>query len=130
VTALNKQAAAVVARHGIEMKMSLCEEPDVPLPVKEVFYRISQEALQNAVKHARPSRLEVQLSCEADCLVLEVQDNGIGFNPEAAFPGHLGLRSMQERASSVGGSLAIISAPQKGTKILARVPLDGEKPAD
>jgi len=123
VVALGKHAAALRARHGIEVELALCDEPDVPLPVKEAIYRIAQEALQNAVKHARSERLDVRLSCEAESIGLEVCDNGVGFDPQASYPGHLGLRSMRERASSVGGTLEIESVPGCGTRIRAHVPI-------
>jgi PAS domain S-box-containing protein len=122
VAALNKQAAALRARREIEVKLELCDEPDIPLETKEALYRIAQEALQNAVKHARPSRLDVRLVCDAESIVLEVCDDGVGFDPIASFPGHLGLRSMRERATRRGGTLDIVSAPGGGTRIRACVP--------
>lgn len=121
--ALGKHAAALSARFGIEVDTELCEEPEVPLASKETLYRIAQEALQNAVKHARPTRLSLQLICESDSLVVQVSDDGIGFDPTASFPGHLGLRSMRERAARVGGTLEIESAPGRGTRLRASVPV-------
>jgi signal transduction histidine kinase len=126
VAALIKQTAALQARYGIQVELSLCDEPDVSLTVKEVLYRIAQEALQNSVKHARPDRLEVRLAREVDCLKLEVSDNGMGFDPQTAHPGHLGLRSMRERVARLGGTLEITSAPQQGTRVQALVPLASE----
>jgi PAS domain S-box-containing protein len=123
VTALGKQAAALRARHGIEVGLDLCDEPDAPLAIKEALYRIAQEALQNAIKHARSQRLDVRLMCNAESIRLEVCDNGAGFDPQASFPGHLGLRSMRERAMSVGGTLEIDSAPGCGTRIRAHIPI-------
>jgi signal transduction histidine kinase len=123
VTALTKQTAALRARHEIEVELTLCDEPDVPLPTKEALYRIAQEAFHNAVKHGRPSRLDVRLAREPDSLRLEISDNGVGFDPTAAYPGHLGLRSMRERAMRVGGTLDITSIPLNGTQILVWIPL-------
>jgi signal transduction histidine kinase len=65
----------------------------------------------------------VRLTCEPDSLNLEVRDDGIGFDPQADFPGHLGLRSMRERAQSVGGTLDIASAPDSGTRIFVCIPI-------
>jgi len=77
IVALTKQTAAIRARHGIEVVLSLCDEPDVPLPVKEALYRINQEALQNAIKHARPERLDVRLELgEGDCRSLTLEPHG------------------------------------------------------
>jgi signal transduction histidine kinase len=121
-TVLNKQVAAVRARHGIQVQTDLCQEPDVPLQIKEAVYRIAQEALNKAMKHAHPSRLEVKLICDSESVLLEVRDDGVGFDPQASYPGHLGLRSMRERASSVGGALEIDSVPGCGTRIRAHIP--------
>jgi PAS domain S-box-containing protein len=123
VVALGKRIAAVHAHYGFEVDLSLCEEPDVSLDVKETLYRIAQEALHNAVKHAQPDRLDVRLICAPDDIRLEVCDNGVGFDPCAEYPGHLGLHSMRERALSVGGDLEIVSAPGRGTQIRARIPI-------
>lgn len=123
VAALTKQGEALAARHEIEIVLSLCDEPEAPLATKEAAYRIALEALQNTVKHARAGRLEVRLACTAESLVLEVADNGAGFDPQAPYPGHLGLQSMRERAQSVDGVLEIVSAPGRGAQIRARLPL-------
>lgn len=123
VSALTKQVEALRARHGIQVELNLCDEPDVPLTIKETLYRIAQEALQNVIRHARPDRLDVRLLHEPEGLSLEVCDNGVGFDPVAAYPGHLGLISMRERAMNVGGSLEIVSAPDCGTQIRAHIPL-------
>ena len=123
VIALTKQVAAMRAHYDIEIALSLCAEPDAPLAVKAALYRIAQEALHNALKHAQPEHLDVRLICAPDSLQLEICDNGAGFDPLASYPGHLGLRSMRERAVSVGGTLDIISAPDCGTQIRARIPI-------
>jgi signal transduction histidine kinase len=123
VAALERHAAAMEARHGIAVHADLAEEPDAPLAVKEALYRIGQEALQNAAKHARAHSVELALEVAAGELVLRVGDDGRGFDPAGEFPGHLGLRSMRERAAAVGGSLEVDSAPGGGTRLRARVPL-------
>jgi PAS domain S-box-containing protein len=123
VVALTKQTAAMQARQEIQIELDLCEEPDVSLKIKEVLYRIAQEALHNAVKHARSDRVAVRLACEQEWLRLEVRDNGIGFDPQAAYPGHLGLRSMHERTTRLGGRLEISSVPHQGTTVQVFMPL-------
>src|SRR6266581_5905754 len=122
VTALSKQGAALQARHGITVLMQLCEEPDLPLKVKQELYRIAQEAMHNTVKHARAKKVDLVLRQTSKAVILEVRDDGVGFDPMGSFPGHLGLHSMQERVSSLGGMLQIESAPGQGTSILAQVP--------
>ena len=122
IAALEKQAALVQARHKIAVHVSLCDEPDAPLEVKEALYRIAQEALNNTVKHAQAERVELRLEQNADEILLEVRDDGGGFDPESSFPGHLGLKSMRERVAHLGGTLRIESAPGEGTRIRAQIP--------
>jgi PAS domain S-box-containing protein len=122
VAALTKQAAVLRARHGIEVETALATEPEAPLEVKQALYRIGQEAMHNTVKHARASRVDLRLDCRPEGLVLEVRDNGHGFDASASFPGHLGLRSMRERVLRLGGTLAIDSAPGQGACIRATIP--------
>jgi signal transduction histidine kinase len=99
----------------------LCDEPTLPLAIKEALYRIAQEAMHNAVKHAQASRVDVRLACQAGTIVLEVCDDGPGFDPTGSFAGHLGLRLMHERATQAGGTLAIESAPGRGTCVRAAI---------
>src|SRR6266568_5787610 len=122
VSALSKQGAALQAHHGMTVQTELCEEPDLPLTVKQELYRIAQEAMQNTVKHARARKVDLRLCQTANAVILEVRDDGVGFDPLGSFPGHLGLHSMQERVSSLRGLLQIESAPGQGTSILAQVP--------
>lgn len=130
VAAFEKQFAAMHARHGIDMVTSLEGEPDLRLDLKEVLYRIGQEAMHNTVKHARATRAWVTLATVDGRVVLEVRDNGVGFDPNGDFPGHLGLRSMAERATSSGGTLTIESEPGAGTTIRISVPaIPGHLPA-
>jgi PAS domain S-box-containing protein len=121
--ALEKQAEAVRARHKLRVEVELCDEPDAALEVKEAVYRIAQEALNNAAKHADAKVVSVGMECVRRRVVLEVRDDGVGFDPEGDFRGHLGLRSMRERASKLGGTLRVNSAPGAGTVIRARIPL-------
>jgi PAS domain S-box-containing protein len=121
--ALEKQAAALRARHEIEVSTSLCDEPEAPLESKEALYRIAQEAMHNTVKHARANKVELEMACDSGSLSLEVSDDGVGFDTGGEFPGHLGLRSMRERAMRLGGTFRVESAAGGGTRIRARIPL-------
>jgi signal transduction histidine kinase len=124
VAGLEKQAAALRARHNVEVDAELCAEPDVPMPVKEAVSRIAQEALHNTVKHAHATHVDVRLACDAKTITLEVQDNGRGFDPSLPFAGHLGLRSMRERAANLGGTIAIDSAEGAGARIRVSIPVE------
>lgn len=125
VAALEKQAAALRARHGLTVETTLSVEPDRPIEIKQALYRIAQEALQNMLKHAHAKRVDLRLEDGPAGLILEVCDDGVGFDPSHSFPGHLGLRSMRERMAGLGGSLTIESAPGSGTCVRALMPRSG-----
>ncbi len=125
VAALEKQTAAVRASYGIVVEADLPEEPDVAPGIKEALYRVALEALHNAGRHARPRAVHLSLKRENEQLVLRVSDDGRGFDPAQPFPGHLGSRSMRERATAVGGTLEVASTPGAGTQVEARVPAEG-----
>jgi GAF domain-containing protein len=127
IAALQKQFAALQARHGIEVVAELGDEPDLPIELKEVIFRVAQEALHNTVKHARATRVEVRLEQKPGSIALCVADDGQGFDPNGDFPGHLGLRSMAERALNVGGSVSIDSGAGRGTEIRLEIPLAVER---
>ncbi len=124
-TALSKQAASLQARHGIQVETEFCEEPRLPLDVKEGLYRIAREALHNTVKHARASQVKLSLlHNEKNGYRLEIADNGLGFDTSQDFPGHLGLKSMRERTAALNGSLHIESTPGNGTHIIIIIACD------
>ena len=119
IAAIRKQVEAVRARHGIRVDFLPSEEPDLPLAVKEAVYRIAQESLTNVVKHSQATQVRVRLASTGAEMELEVADNGTGFDTGGDFPGHLGLRSMRERAEKLGGRLEISSQAGVGTRIVA-----------
>ncbi len=124
VAALDKQAAAMRARHNVRVDTVLCDEPDIPLEVKQTVSRIAQEALHNIVKHARATSVNLMLECTDDEVTFEIRDDGSGFDPVGDFAGHLGLRSMRERAANLGGRVDIESAPGAGAKIRVTIPIN------
>ncbi len=101
---------------------SLVLAPDVQAQV----FRIVQEALTNVRKHAAAQRVVVSLSLEEDSLVVQVEDDGRGIGggemPAADWP-HYGLRTMQERAATVGAELRVEPAEPQGTRVIVRVPV-------
>jgi signal transduction histidine kinase len=118
VKALELQTTALQQRRQFQLDVALGDEPALPLQVKEAFYRIAQEAINNALKHAKPTRIALSLTQDNGNVTLRLSDNGKGFDPDAAFPGHLGLRSMRERAARVHATLKIESEPESGTEIV------------
>jgi PAS domain S-box-containing protein len=123
VGALGKQAAALRGRHGQAVETFLGEEPAAPLEVKEALYRVGQEAMVNALRHSRASRVVVRLENDEERISLQISDDGVGFDPAVERPGHFGLRSMRERVERLGGRVEIDSAPGRGTRVRAEVPL-------
>lgn len=123
VAALTKQSAAVKARYSLEINLVVGPEPAISLPAKEVFYRVAQEAMQNTVKHAQASAINLELVNTPRSISLIISDNGIGFDPNGSFPGHLGLKSMQERAARLGASFSLTSRMGEGTSVRVELPL-------
>lgn len=124
IGAFRKQVNALTARHKIDVQTHFgLEEPALSLDAKEALYRIGLEAIQNTIKHASATRVEVHLITSDSGVMVEVTDNGDGFNPDREFPGHLGLQSMRERAELHGGTVEISSSPGAGTTVRARLPL-------
>lgn len=99
----------------------------LPEHVETAVYRIAQEALQNVMKHAGAQHVHLRLATTAEAVVLEVSDDGAGFDPgvagERAGPGGYGLPGMQQRAELLGGALTADSAPGRGTTVRLRVPI-------
>ena len=115
-------AADVRTRHGLEIRLSLADEPDVPATTKDALVLISREALHNVVKHACADRVDIVLDVLAGETVLLITDDGHGFDPAASRPGHFGLQSMRERAAALGGTLDLLSAHDLGTQIRVCIP--------
>jgi signal transduction histidine kinase len=121
VAALTRQVDALSARHGIDVRTTFGLEPEIPVGAKETLYRVAQEALHNVIKHTDASQVGVSLLQHDGDVVLEIRDNGQGFDPQGHFPGHLGLQSMRERVDGSGGVLVVTSAPGEGTCVRAKV---------
>ena len=116
--ALQQRLDAVEKRAGVDARLLVEGEVELQAPVEEALYRIAQEALNNALKHAGANNVTVCVRSWDDRVELEVIDDGAGFDlGVAGGDGGLGLTSMRERAEKVGGILDIISAPGEGTKV-------------
>lgn len=122
--ALHQRLSAVEQRSGISTRLVADSIIELPAPIEECLYRITYEALNNALKHAAASEVRVHLSITHGAVVLEITDNGCGFHLQPQrIQGGLGLVSMRERATKLGGALQIISEPGYGTKVLTTLPL-------
>ena len=87
------------------------------------LYRIAQEAVTNAVKHAKPTRLFIGLAANRHRVILTVKDNGLGFCPEQNARGGMGLQIMHYRARTIGGQLFIRTGSNSGTRIACLAPI-------
>ncbi len=128
VAALEHFLSGLAERTGLEINFSAAPDiPDEPAQTHKVIFRIVQEAVNNALRHAQARHITVALSQREDGLGLEVRDDGIGFEPEAARRSastgeHLGLLGMTERVRAAGGTLEIDSSPGQGSRITAWIP--------
>jgi signal transduction histidine kinase len=121
--ALRKHVELLRRAHRHEIGLELAGEPRLRAGVDEEVFRIAQESLQNALKHSRAEHIDVRLIENGGGLRLEVADDGVGFEPDATAlrARRLGLTSMEERARALGGRLAIVSAPGRGTTVSLEV---------
>jgi len=109
----------------VEVVDGMTQEPDPDM--RALLYRIAQEAVANAAKHAKASRVQVEALSAGDGVTLRVRDDGRGFVPDldtAPAPGHLGLSTIVERAELAGGWARILSSPGEGTTVECWLPLD------
>ena len=116
-------------RTGAGTELTLRDLPEqAPLATKIALYRIVQEALNNAARHAGGAGVTVTVTGVGDHILAEIADTGPGFDPTAAegSEAHLGLVGMRERAESLGGQFRIDSAPGRGARAIASLPLGGQ----
>jgi PAS domain S-box-containing protein len=125
VVAIQTRLETVEARSGLQSAFHVeGQEIRLPLAIEEDLYRIVQEALTNAVKHAQAQRLIVWLRFGSNHFALEVSDDGVGFDPmHTRQGGGLGLRGIAERVQRIGGQLVVDSTPGKGTILKVDVDL-------
>lgn len=98
------------------------EEPPISETVRITLYRIIQEAVNNAMKYSGENQMDLHLSFQADDLVIEIEDHGVGFDLEHKESG-FGLANLKERAHCIDSEINIYSKPQCGTRIQLQVPL-------
>jgi PAS domain S-box-containing protein len=127
--ALKRLADEFSARTAIKTIVVQQEElaGSLPREIASCLYRIAQESLANVSKHARASRVELELTCDGREVTLSVRDDGVGFDLDRTRAHHqgLGLINIRERARSVEGRLEIESQPGRGTRLVVEIPLPG-----
>jgi signal transduction histidine kinase len=118
VDILRRHARLVSDKHGLAVHVRGPDARDLSVRHKDNLYRICQESLRNAVKHAAASQVEVEIRRSGKQLILRIVDDGQGFDPGHALPGKgVGLLSMRERAELLGGRFDLWSAPGQGCRI-------------
>jgi signal transduction histidine kinase len=128
VGALDRYASGLRNSDGLTIDV---QGPGRQLPLSEraetQLFAIGREALANVQKHAAASAAHVGVQAQQGQVVVEVRDNGRGFNTAAGHPGHFGLDSMRSRAAEIGGGLTITSTPGSGTLVRVCVPAETER---
>ena len=122
IPALQWQAREVSKRTGVRVRVSAeGVSDDLPEEHKTCIYRVVQEALHNSSRHGEPQQVRVSARQEADRILLSIQDDGRGFDPEQGTG--LGLLGMQERVLHLGGTFRVESHPGQGTVIRVALPI-------
>ncbi len=127
VGAIEGRLAAVEQRVGVEVHFQSKLTVDLPAHIEECLYRIAQEALNNALKHAEATSVIIRLKTDAESVRLSIVDDGLGFDPQRLDgAGRLGLAGMRSRVERLGGDLTIESTPGEGTTIRVTLPIEAE----
>jgi PAS domain S-box-containing protein len=122
VQALERRLDAVEKRAGVQVSLETEQLGRLPSEVEVALYRIAQEALNNALKHASANQIMLRANKTDSRVTLEIEDNGIGFASETTRTGSgMGLINMRERARQLGGDLTISSTPGGGTHVILTV---------
>jgi signal transduction histidine kinase len=130
IPAIRFLAEGISKRSGLPIYIDATDSGRLPNTIETTLYRIVQEALTNAVKHAKASNVRIRAWREELVLCCSIRDDGGGFDSSQAHtaPGRkgLGLIAMQERVSAIGGTLHIESRPGNGTELSIRLPLEAD----
>lgn len=121
-TAVKWYARNYLQPAGIDVRLEVVDL-EVPPAVEITAFRIYQEIVTNILRHAGAETVSVELYCDDQTLVLGVEDDGVGFDLEAAGGGGVGIAGMRERAELVGGEITIDSEPGLGTHVRLLIPL-------
>ena len=126
IDAMTWHANKIQDKSGITVHVQAKGTIRVSSKTKDNMYRIFQEALSNAVQHSEASRVDIVLEERGKLIVLEIKDNGKGFNQNLKESGRkgIGLYTIRERVELLGGILRVTSAPQTGTQLFIEVPAE------
>jgi signal transduction histidine kinase len=130
VAALSRHASILRRRLELDIDVAGPEHLALSPRAQTELFGIGREALANIVKHAGASKASVHVEAHSGHVLLDVRDDGSGFDPDAHHPGHFGLESMHSRAAELGGTLTISSAPGVGTVVRVEVQADTNGASD
>jgi signal transduction histidine kinase len=126
--ALKYLAEGISRRSGLRIVIEGTPEGRLPEPVEAALYRVAQESLTNAVRHARATEVTIRFRHEAAAISCHIRDNGVGFDAKSTETSTdergFGLIGIRERTGSLGGTLEINSAPGAGTELIVSIPLE------
>jgi PAS domain S-box-containing protein len=126
VAALKASLESIESRAGLETELRSDGVGRLPRAIEPDVYRIAMEALNNLVRYARAKKVTVDLQTRSNWVILDICDNGVGFDLERVREGGgMGIHNMEQRAKRLGGRLEITSRPGDGTRIKAEIPLLG-----
>jgi signal transduction histidine kinase/ligand-binding sensor domain-containing protein len=127
IVTLREYAFEWESRNDIQTSLRVEGEGQLPLKMEQSLYRITQETLANAARHSHASSVNLALVYDANKVSLRIEDDGCGFDVDQK-PKGVGLRSIKERAESVGGTFVLESRPGNGTRIEIIIPVEQPKP--
>lgn len=123
VPTIRKYVATLIDYHRIDIDFTvLGEERRLPDKYEVALFRLMQESIQNAIKHAKPSLIKVKIQIQTTYITFVVKDNGVGFDINNKKDGSFGLIGMKERVDMLGGEIEINSKPNAGTMIIIHIP--------
>jgi signal transduction histidine kinase len=114
----------IAGRLRCTFRSNLEDEESLPAAVRQDLLRIAQEAISNALRHAKSTAISVNLRSDPPNLILKVKDNGCGMTTEAETREGFGFANMRARVKKLKGTLDIRTLPGRGTTIIVRVPLN------
>jgi two-component system sensor histidine kinase UhpB len=97
--------------------------PDLGPSITLAIYRVVQEGVINALRHAQPKRVDIDVACDPERILVTVTDDGVGLPADWSKPGHFGLRGLTDRVAQLGGSFAVKNLAEGGARLSAEIPL-------
>jgi signal transduction histidine kinase len=128
--ALRHRVENFASLSGVKTSLTIGQDyPRLPGDLETILFRVSQEALTNIARHAQAAQAWIDLKCDDGWVILQIEDDGVGFDPAAALedaerPAGWGLVGIQERVRLANGEVQIHSEPGKGTRLIVKVPFE------